>query len=104
MVFHFAARDDVQDYKLVESLVDVLGFSASMAARSLSRRATWAGWPGETEFTGDFEEYVAQKFPTSTAADFAVLQRCYGPAGSTRPTFKQLAPHFYDQHLHPPSR
>ena len=33
VVFHFAARDDVQDYKLVESLVDVLGFSASVAAQ-----------------------------------------------------------------------
>ena len=33
VVFHFAARDDVQDYKLVESLVDVFGFSASVAAQ-----------------------------------------------------------------------
>ena len=33
LVFHFAARDDVQDYKLIESLVDVLGFSASVAAQ-----------------------------------------------------------------------
>jgi hypothetical protein len=33
VVYHFAARDDVQDYKLVESLVDVLGFSASVAAQ-----------------------------------------------------------------------
>ena len=36
LVFHFAARDDVQDYKLVESLVDVLGFSASVAAQGRS--------------------------------------------------------------------
>ena len=36
--------------------------------------ATWAGWPGEAGFTGDFAEYVAQKFPTSTAGDFAVLE------------------------------
>ena len=33
VVFHFAARDDVQDFKLVESLVDVLGFQASVAAQ-----------------------------------------------------------------------
>lgn len=33
LVFHFAARDDVQDYKLVESLVDVLGFQVSVAAQ-----------------------------------------------------------------------
>ena len=36
--------------------------------------ATWAGWPGEPGFTGDFAEYVAQRFPTSTAGDFAVLE------------------------------
>jgi len=36
--------------------------------------ASWPSWPGESGFTGDFAEYVAQKFPTSTAADFAVLE------------------------------
>lgn len=36
--------------------------------------ATWPSWPGEPGFTGDFAEYVAQKFATSTAADFAVLE------------------------------
>ena len=42
---------------------------------SVSRAiATWPTWPGEPGFTGDFDEYLAQKFPTSTAADFAVLE------------------------------
>jgi 2',3'-cyclic-nucleotide 2'-phosphodiesterase (5'-nucleotidase family) len=36
--------------------------------------ASWPGWPGEPGFTGDFAEFVAQKFPVSTAADFAVLE------------------------------
>jgi 2',3'-cyclic-nucleotide 2'-phosphodiesterase (5'-nucleotidase family)/predicted AlkP superfamily phosphohydrolase/phosphomutase len=36
--------------------------------------AIWPTWPGAAGFTGDFEEYVAQKFPTATAADFAVLE------------------------------
>jgi len=35
--------------------------------------ASWVGW-SEPGFTGDFAEYVAQKFPVSTAADFAVLE------------------------------
>ena len=35
--------------------------------------ASWVGW-SEPGFTGDFAEYVAQEFPTSTAADFAVLE------------------------------
>jgi 2',3'-cyclic-nucleotide 2'-phosphodiesterase (5'-nucleotidase family) len=37
-------------------------------------QASWPTWPGETGFTGNFEEYLAQKFPTSTAADFAILE------------------------------
>jgi 2',3'-cyclic-nucleotide 2'-phosphodiesterase (5'-nucleotidase family) len=36
--------------------------------------ATWPGWAGEDGFDGDFAEYVAQSFPTSMAADFAVLE------------------------------
>lgn len=35
--------------------------------------ASWAGW-SEPGFTGDFAEFVAQNFPTTTAADFAVLE------------------------------
>jgi GWxTD domain-containing protein len=30
LIFHFIARDDVQDFKLVESLFDVLGFSSAV--------------------------------------------------------------------------
>lgn len=33
LVFHFVAREDVQDYKLVESLYDVLGFSNALLVR-----------------------------------------------------------------------
>jgi 2',3'-cyclic-nucleotide 2'-phosphodiesterase (5'-nucleotidase family) len=36
--------------------------------------ATWPTWAGEPGFTGDFAEYLAQKFPSSQAADFAVLE------------------------------
>ncbi len=36
LVFHFAARGDVQDFKLVESLVDVLGFRRGVRAASNS--------------------------------------------------------------------
>jgi 2',3'-cyclic-nucleotide 2'-phosphodiesterase (5'-nucleotidase family) len=41
---------------------------------SVSRsNASWIGW-SEPGFSGDFAEFVAQKFPTSTAADFAILE------------------------------
>ena len=36
--------------------------------------ATWPTWPGAAGFTGSFEDYVAERFPSSTAADFAVLE------------------------------
>lgn len=34
LVFHFIAREDVQDYKLVESLFDVLGFANTVALQT----------------------------------------------------------------------
>jgi GWxTD domain-containing protein len=34
LIFHFVAREDVQDFRLVESLFDVLGFSNALALRS----------------------------------------------------------------------
>ena len=36
--------------------------------------ASWDAWPGEPGFTGKFDEYLATHFPSSTAADFAVLE------------------------------
>ncbi len=33
LLFHFVARQDVQDFRLVESLFDILGFRAAMQAR-----------------------------------------------------------------------
>ena len=35
--------------------------------------ASWPDWPGERGYT-DFAEYLAAEFPTSTAADFAVVE------------------------------
>ena len=55
--------------RLSGDLAQVRLFHTSVARAN----ATWAGW-SEPGFTGDFEEYVAQKFPSSTAADFAILE------------------------------
>ena len=42
---------------------------------SVSRAiASWPTWGGAPGFPGDFDEFLAQKFPTSTAADFAILE------------------------------
>ena len=41
---------------------------------SVSRAiASWPGWPGEPGYT-EFDEFLAAEFPTSTAADFAILE------------------------------
>jgi GWxTD domain-containing protein len=34
LIFHFVAREDVQDFKLVESVYDIMGFDAAIALRS----------------------------------------------------------------------
>jgi GWxTD domain-containing protein len=36
LIFHFAARDDVQDFKLIESLADVMGFHRAVRAASFA--------------------------------------------------------------------
>jgi GWxTD domain-containing protein len=36
LIFHFVARDDASDFKLIESLVDVLGFSRAVRAVSFA--------------------------------------------------------------------
>ena len=36
--------------------------------------ATWPNWTGEPGFTGSFEDFVAERFPSSQAGDFAVLE------------------------------
>jgi 2',3'-cyclic-nucleotide 2'-phosphodiesterase (5'-nucleotidase family)/predicted AlkP superfamily phosphohydrolase/phosphomutase len=36
--------------------------------------AIWPTWPGEPGFTGTFEDFVAERFASSQAGDFAVLE------------------------------
>jgi GWxTD domain-containing protein len=40
LIFHFIAREDVQDFKLVESLFDVLGFSDAVRLQDQPNRTT----------------------------------------------------------------
>ena len=42
-------------------------------SRAIASWPTWGGAPGFPAAT-DFDEFLAQKFPTSTAADFAILE------------------------------
>ena len=36
--------------------------------------ASWPTWPGQAGFTGSFEDFIAARFPSSQAGDFAVLE------------------------------
>jgi hypothetical protein len=56
--------------RLSADLSEVRLFHTSVARAN----ASWPSWPGEPGFTGDFAEFVAAEFPSSTAADFAVLE------------------------------
>ncbi len=56
--------------RLAPDLSEVRLFHTSVA-RAI---ATWPGWPGEPGFEGTFEDFVAEEFPSSQAADFAVLE------------------------------
>jgi len=51
LIFHFVAREDVQDYKLVESLFDVLGFGNAVALRGDRDNSTAAGEANELLLT-----------------------------------------------------
>ncbi|MBI5016360.1 MAG: 5'-nucleotidase C-terminal domain-containing protein [Deltaproteobacteria bacterium] len=55
--------------QLAGDLSQVRLFHTSVARAN----ASWVGW-SEPGFTGDFEEYVAQRFPSSTGADYAILE------------------------------
>ena len=57
----------------VEELTADLGMVRLFHTSVTRANASWPTWPGEPGFT-DFAEFVAQEFPTSTAADFAILE------------------------------
>ncbi|HSL43296.1 MAG TPA: 5'-nucleotidase C-terminal domain-containing protein [Anaerolineales bacterium] len=57
----------------VEELSDDLSQVRLFHTSVTRANASWTDW-SEPGFTGDFAEYVAQNFPTVTAADFAVLE------------------------------
>lgn len=63
-------------FKLEHLATDDQGFPVFRLFHTSVTRAiaVWNDWPGEDDFTGSFEDYVAATFPVSTAADFAVLE------------------------------
>ena len=72
LVFHFVAREDVQDYKLVESLFDVLGFGDAIALR---------GDRSNTVVVGRFNELLSSR---ETFSPIYTKLLTAGPAGSQK--------------------
>jgi 2',3'-cyclic-nucleotide 2'-phosphodiesterase (5'-nucleotidase family) len=61
-------------YVKVETLSDDLGRVRLFHTSVARANASWPAWPGAAGFTGTFDEFIAARFPSSTAADFAVLE------------------------------
>lgn len=58
----------------VERLTSDLGQVRLFHTSVTRANATWPTWAGEPGFTGSFEDFVAERFPSSQAGDFAVLE------------------------------
>jgi hypothetical protein len=72
LIFHFLAREDVQDYKLVESLFDVLGFGEAVALRGDRDNSAASGPANELLLTREAFSPIYTRLLTS------------GNAGSSR--------------------
>ncbi|MFN2570296.1 MAG: GWxTD domain-containing protein [Gemmatimonadales bacterium] len=70
LVFHFVARDDVSDYKLVESLVDVLGFNRAVRAAASLDQQVIDLYASRHDFGPEYTRVAAsQRPPGSELAD-----------------------------------
>ena len=66
LIFHFAARDDVQDFKLIESLADVLGFHRAVRAASISDPEVSALYQSRDQFGGLYERVARVQHEVGT--------------------------------------
>jgi GWxTD domain-containing protein len=66
LVFHFAARGDVQDYKLVESLADILGFRRAVRAASFVDPDVSALYQSRDEFGPLYARVARSQHPPGT--------------------------------------
>jgi GWxTD domain-containing protein len=66
LVFHFVARGDVQDYKLVESLADVLGFRRAVRAGSFMDPEVPALYQSRDEFGPLYDRVARSQHPAGT--------------------------------------
>jgi GWxTD domain-containing protein len=88
LVFHFVARDDATDFKLVESLIDVLGFSRSLRASSALDAQTADLYASRHDFGPLYTRVAAsQRAPGRELADERERGRRSIAYGTTRDSY-----------------
>ncbi|MEO8030952.1 MAG: GWxTD domain-containing protein [Gemmatimonadota bacterium] len=75
LVFHFVAREDVQDYKLVESVYDVLGFRTAIELQQSTTRAP------STQSINTVEQLLLSRQKLSPIYNRLYTQTAGSPAG-----------------------
>ena len=90
LIFHFAARGDVQDYKLIESLVDALGFRRGVQAGTYSDPQVSELYGSRDEFGGLYSRVAhSLNAPGSALAEDRAHGRRSIAVGTTSDTYAQ---------------
>ncbi len=92
-VFHFVARDDAADYKLVESLVDALGFRAAVLAAGAPDAGVTELYASREHFGGTYARLArGGSFSGTALADERSAGRRAIATGTTTDTYRQRFP------------
>jgi len=90
LIFHFAARGDVQDYKLIESLVDALGFRRGVQAGTYSDPQVSELYGSRDEFGGLYSRVAhSLNAPGSALAEDRAHGRRSIAMGTTSDSYAQ---------------
>lgn len=93
VVFHFVARDDAADYKLVESLVDALGFRAAVQAAGRPDAGITELYASREQFGGTYARLArGGSFSGTALADERSAGRRAIATGTTTDTYRQRFP------------
>lgn len=93
VVFHFVARDDAADYKLVESLVDALGFRTAVLAAGARDAGVADLYASREQFGGAYARVArGGSFSGTALADERSAGRRAIATGTTTDTYRQRFP------------
>ncbi|HET7249342.1 MAG TPA: GWxTD domain-containing protein [Gemmatimonadales bacterium] len=93
IVFHFVARDDASDYKLVESLVDAMGFRAAVQAAGHPDPSVIDLYASREQFGGTYARVArGGSLAGAALADERVAGRHDIVSGTTTDSYQQRFP------------